>query len=264
MENCEPLWLEEGREPQFITVERGGNGPRMVLLHGLLGALSNWDSTFSLFEKFSHPIALQFPLLTGHRSEVKIKALAAYTLYYIKHNNLAPIAVCGNSLGGHVALRLYLAAPEVVDCLILTGTSGLYEHSVDTLPVRPAPDFIREHMKRVFKSSKFVTEPAIAEIYSVLKDRKNVLNLIHAARSAKRDNLLEHLHKVKVPTLLLWGEDDEVTTMEVAETFHKNMPNSKLMTIKECGHAPMIEHPQWFADEVEKFLKAHTRQKQSA
>ncbi len=152
-------------------------------------------------------------------------------------------------------MRLYLANPGLVKCLILSGTSGLYEHSVDSLPVRPDHRFVREHMGRVFFNSEFVTEEAIAEIAEILKDRGRTLNLIHAARSAKRDNLLHELKRIEVPTLLLWGEDDQVTTMDVAETFHANIKNSKLVTIKGCGHAPMIEHPEWFSEEVKRFLK---------
>lgn len=256
---CDPLWLKEEREPEFKTVEAGAEGPPMVLLHGLLGALSNWDSTIPLFGKFSRTIALHFPILTGHRSEVRVKALAAYTEYFIRKRNLAPVTLCGNSLGGHVAMRLLLARPDLVDCLILSGTSGLYEHSVDTLPVRPDERFVREHMGKVFFSPKFVTREAIDEMLEILNKRLNALNLIHAARSAKKDNLLGELKNINVPTLLLWGEDDQVTTMAVAEQFHKNIPGSKLVTIKNCGHAPMIEHPEWFSAEVEKFLREKSR-----
>ena len=96
-------------------------------------------------------------------------------------------------------------------------------------------------------------------MHDILADKGRVLNLIHSARSAKRDNVLDELKQIKIPTLLLWGEDDEITTMQVAEVFHKNIANSKLVVCKNCGHAPMIEHPQWFADEVEKFLHEHSR-----
>ena len=252
--SCNPLWLQNGEKPEFLIEEANNGKPPILLLHGLLGALSNWGATLPFMAQYSNPMALQFPLLTGHRSEVKIKSLAVYSWYLIKQRKLEPMVLCGNSLGGHVALRLYLAAPETVDCLILAGTSGLYEHSVDTLPVRPAHDFIRDHMARVFVNRDFINEEAVEEIYKVMKDRKNVLNLIHAARSAKRDNLLHYLKEIKVPTLLLWGEQDEITSMTVAETFHKHIPNSKLVTIDKCGHAPMIEHPEWFAEEVQKFL----------
>lgn len=257
--SVDPLWIKEEKEPSFKTVEMGTAGPEIVLLHGLFGALSNWDTVQPLMAKYAKPIALSLPLLSAHRSEVKVKSLSLYTEYFVRSRQFAPVALCGNSLGGHVALRLCLAAPEMVDCLILTATSGLYEHSVDALPVRPGEEFVREHMQKVFHNQKFVTEAAIGEIVKILEDRSNVLNLIHAARSAKKDNLKDLLGQIKVPTLLLWGEDDFVTTMEVAEMFHKLIPNSQLVTIKNCGHAPMIEHPEWFAEKVRAFLAKHSR-----
>lgn len=257
---CDPLWLKEGVVPNFETVEPlSVANPEIVLLHGLLGALSNWEAVLPELAKFSRPIALQLPILSGHRSEVKIKSLAAYAEFFVRTRNIQPTILCGNSLGGHVALRLCLASPHLVDCLILSGTSGLYEHTVDALPVRPDRKFIRDHMGRVFKGQSFISDQRVEEIYQILAKRSHVLNLIHAARSAKRDNLLKVLKDIKVPTLLLWGENDEVTTMQVARTFHENIKGSVLITKQNCGHAPMIEHPEWFAAEVKKFVSQHSR-----
>lgn len=250
----DPAWLKEDKDPEFITTEPGGTGSELVLLHGLFGALSNWNGVLPLFAGYSKPIALQLPLLTAPRADVKVKALSLYTEAFIRDRALAPVAICGNSLGGHVALRLTLAHPELVKCLVLTGTSGLYEHTVDTLPVRPGEPFVREHMDKVFFHKRCITEEGIQEIVEILKSKSNTMNLISAAKSAKRDNLYDVLPQITCPTLLLWGEDDTVTTMDVAETFHKRIPNSKLITIKGCGHAPMIEHPEWFAEQVRNFI----------
>ncbi len=259
MGGCEPLWLKNETAPEFKTKEAGDKGPEVVLLHGLLGAVSNWESLIPYLQEFSKAIALHFPILTGHKSEVHVKALAAFTEYFIRSRDLGPVTLCGNSLGGHVALRLALTSPDLVDCLILSGSSGLYEHTVDALPVRPDENFVREHMKRVFVNPKFITEDSVQEITRILANKQNILNLIQAARSAKKDNLHEQLKYIKVPTLLLWGEDDEITSMQVAETFHKELTNSKLVVHSKCGHAPMIEYPEWFAGEVHKFLKEHSR-----
>lgn len=256
---CEPAWLKRRREIEFDVAQAGTQGPELVLLHGLLGQMSNWEAIMPHFAEFCRPMALQFPLLTGHRTEVKVNALCVFTEYFIRKNNLQPVTLCGNSLGGHVALRLCLARPELVDCLVLSGASGLYEHSVDVLPVRPDRKYIDTHMRRVFYDPRFTTTEAVDEIYEILSGRMRVLNLIHSARSAKKDNVLSELRKIEVPTLLLWGEDDLITTMDVAEMFHKNIPNSKLVTVPNCGHAPMIEHPEWFARETQNFLKEHSR-----
>ena len=255
MGSCNPTWLRNSTEPLFEVDAEGSVGPQMILLHGLFGALSNWDDVTPLFNRYCRTLNFGFPILKGPRSDIEVKALAAYLEYYIRRENLAPIALCGNSLGGHVALRLALAAPELVRCLVLSGSSGLYEHSADSVPVRPDERFVREHMARVFYNSKYVTDAAVNEIHAILKSKSNVLSIISAARSAKKDNLQKVLSKVACPTLLLWGEDDQVTTMDVAHIFAAEIPNAKLVTIKGCGHAPMIEHPQWFADQVQSFLQ---------
>jgi pimeloyl-ACP methyl ester carboxylesterase len=255
MGNCNPVWLKERRIPDFQTTEEGESGPTMVLLHGLFGAMSNWESFMPVAAKYSRLIALQFPLLTGKRSDVSVEALTALTECYIRVCCKEPVILCGNSLGGHVALRVALLAPELVDCLILSGSSGLYEHTVDNLPLRPSREFLHEHLERVFYNQKFVTEERLDEVVEILKSRDNHVNIIRTARSAKHDNLQDDLKKIKKPTLLLWGANDEVTPLAVAELFQSLIEGSELVTKDACGHAPMIEYPVWFSEQVEKFIK---------
>ena len=253
---CEPLWLKANKLPQVqITESTSSNGPVVLLLHGLFGAVSNWDGVFNRFAAFCRPIAVKFPLLTGHKTEIGIKSLALLTEAFIRSRGYENVLICGNSLGGHVGLRLTLASPQLVKGLVLAGTSGLYEHTVDSLPLRPDHRFVREHMSKVFFNQALVTEDAIMEVAEILKTRKHVLNLVQAAKSAKKDNLQKLLPIVNQKTLLLWGEEDTVTTMEVAHQFKDLMPNSRLVTMKGCGHAPMIEHPEWFSAQVESFFR---------
>lgn len=247
-------WLDNCTLPSFDFEESGKDGTRIILLHGLFGAASNWDGVFPLFKESYRPLALKFPIATGERAEVEVKALALMLEAFLRTTANEKVVLCGNSMGGHVALRLVLNAPDLVSGMILSGTSGLYEHTVDSLPVRPGADFVRDHMSRVFYNQSFVTDEAVAEIADILTSRKKTLNIINAARSAKRDNLYEELPKIKVPTLLLWGEEDKITTLDVGKVFEERIPNSKLITKVQCGHAPMIEHPQWFYQECKAFL----------
>ncbi len=258
MQSSEPTWVKRREEPDFKVSVHGDNGPTMLLLHGLFGAMSNWDGVLPLFSQYTKAHALSFPLLTAPRADVGVKTLAAYVEYYIRSRNLGKVILCGNSLGGHVAMRLCLSSPELVDSLVLAGPSGLYEHTVDSLPIRPNRQFIKDHMGRVFYNAQFITEEAVQEILSIISKRGNHLNLIQAARTAKKDNLLQYLKNIQVPTLLLWGEEDEVTTMDVARIFNQNIPNSTLVSRSQCGHAPMIEYPEWFSEEVHKFLAARS------
>lgn len=228
--------------------------PTMILLHGLFGALSNWDTTINKFAQYTQPIALRLPITQGPKSDITVKSVVLTTIYFIESLGLGPVILCGNSFGGHVALRLCLLRPDLVRALVLSGSSGLYEHGVDALPARPDREFIRDQMQRVFALEQFITEQAVNDIFDIVSQKEKMLNIVHAARSAKKDYLEKLLPLISVPTLLLWGEDDRITTPQIANRFNQLIPNSNLIMKENCGHAPMIEHPEWFSNQVKSFL----------
>lgn len=254
LDGCDARWYRKKLEPPIESSVYGSGETTILLLHGLFGAMSNWDSIIPDLAKYATVHALKFPLLSAHRTEVTIKSLVLLTHHYILTHGLKNIIVCGNSLGGHVSIRLTLVCPDVVKALILSGSSGLYEHTVDYLPRRPNANFVKEQMSRVFYNQTFVTDEAVKEVVNILATFAMQINILQSAKSAKRDYLLDELKKIKCPTLLLWGQQDEVTTMKVANTFHANIAGSKLISIDKCGHAPMIEHPEWFAQQMKDFI----------
>jgi 2-hydroxy-6-oxonona-2,4-dienedioate hydrolase len=74
------------------------------------------------------------------------------------------------------------------------------------------------------------------------------------ARAVRRENLEARLAQVEAPTLLVWGKEDRVTPVEVAERFHALIPGSELVYVTNCGHAPMLEQPRIFSDVVGQWL----------
>ncbi len=81
------------------------------------------------------------------------------------------------------------------------------------------------------------------------------MKVLVTAKSAIRHNLEDKLHEIKAPTLLIWGQQDTITPHYVGEKFNELLPNSELIFIDKCGHAPMMEHPRVFNDILEGFLK---------
>ena len=73
-----------------------------------------------------------------------------------------------------------------------------------------------------------------------------MIKILALAKSAIRHNMEKDLPNFKIPVCLIWGKQDIVTPPEVAEDFHRLMPNSDLYWIDKCGHAPMMEHPVEF------------------
>ncbi|MEI2765558.1 MAG: alpha/beta hydrolase [Dermatophilaceae bacterium] len=93
------------------------------------------------------------------------------------------------------------------------------------------------------------------EVFDIVNDRNKAIRVVATAKSAVRHNLGDKLHKIKAPTLLIWGKQDSVTPPFVGEKFHELISGSQLFFLDECGHAPMMEKPEDFNAILDGFLK---------
>ncbi|MEJ6979186.1 alpha/beta hydrolase [Pedobacter sp. P351] len=242
-------------ENGFKYIEEG-EGDVLLLLHGLFGALSNWEDVTDHFKsRYKVVIPLlpiyELPLLT-----TGVTSLSKFLYKFVKFKKLKNICVLGNSLGGHVGLIFTLSHPEFVKALILTGSSGLYENSFGgTFPRRESYDFIKEKVALTFHDPNFATKELVDEVFETVNDRGRVIRILSMAKSAIRHNLSKDLHKITIPVCLIWGRNDTVTPPDVAIEFHNILPNSELNWIENCGHAPMMEQPEEFNMYLKKFLE---------
>lgn len=245
------------KEGKFEYVEVGSGEP-LMLLHGLFGALSNFSD---LIEKFKHTHKVVVPLLPLFDLDLlhtSVKGLAKYVQQFIDHKGYDQIHLLGNSLGGHVGLVYILSHPEKIKTLTLTGSSGLFENAMgDSYPKRGDYEYIKAKTAATFYDPAVATKELVDEVFEITNSRIKVIKIIALAKSAIRNNLGEELGQIKVPTLLIWGKNDNVTPPFVGEEFHKLIPNSQLAFIDKCGHAPMMEVPNEFNNILEQFLKAH-------
>ncbi len=244
------------KEGKFEYVEVGSGEP-LMLLHGLFGALSNFSD---LIEKFRHTHKVIIPLLPLFDLDLlhtSVKGLAKHVQQFIDHKGYDHIHLLGNSLGGHVGLVYILQHPEKVKTLTLTGSSGLFENAMgDSYPKRGDYEYIKAKTAATFYDPAVATKELVDEVFEITNSRIKVIKIIALAKSAIRHNLGEELGQIKVPTLLIWGKNDNVTPPFVGEEFHKLIPNSELAFIDKCGHAPMMEVPHTFNEILEKFLIA--------
>lgn len=165
----------------------------------------------------------------------------------------------GNSLGGHVALEYVLQHPDRVKSLILTGSSGLYESGMgDSYPKRGDYEYVKTKTQLTFYNPEVATKELVDEVFSIVGNRLKVIKIISLAKSAIRNNIGHELHKIKQPTLLIWGNNDTVTPPFVGKEFNKLIPHSELYFIDKCGHAPMMEVPNEFNVLLDNFFKKLT------
>ena len=236
-----------------------GKGPVVIFLHGLMGALSNFEKTANIIAKGGYRVIIpSLPIYTLPILKTSAKGISRFLEKFINDLKLKDVSLLGNSLGGHVALIYTKNNPEIVKRLLLTGSSGLYEKAMgDSFPRREDYNYIKEKTQDVFFDPKVATKELVDEVFESVNSREKVIRIIAIAKSAIRHNMAKELPKMKQDTCLLWGKNDTVTPPQVAEEFHKLLPNSDLFWFDKCGHAPMMEHPIDFANTCVEWVKKH-------
>ena len=234
-----------------------GQGTPLVILHGLMGGLSNFEEVANYFANIGYRVIIpELPLYSLNLLKTNVKSFSKYVKDFITFKKLDRVILLGNSLGGHIALYHTKMYPEKVAGLVLTGSSGLYESAMgDSYPKRGDYDYIQKKTEMVFYDPKIATKEIVDEVFAIVNDRIKVIKTLTIAKSAIRHNMASDLPKMHVKTCLIWGKNDVVTPPEVAIEFEKLMPNAELFWIDKCGHAAMMEHPQEFNIIVEKWLK---------
>jgi len=242
-------------EGEFKYLDSGGEGSVLMLLHGLFGQMSNFTEMIRYFGARRRVVVPVLPIYEMPLRKATVNGLMEYVARFTQSKNFSSIDVLGNSLGGHIGLLFALAYPDRVRSIILTGSSGLFENQLgSSFPKRSNRDFVRSKTESVFYDPKVASDDIVDEVFDIVNDRNKALRLITVAKSAIRENLSRRLDAIKVPTLLLWGKQDTITPPFVAEQFQEMISNAQLEFFDECGHAPMMEHPERFNEVLEGFL----------
>ena len=241
---------------EFQFVEEGSGEP-IVFLHGLFGALSNWDGVIEGFNSTHKVIIPLLPIYSINLKKAGIKGLTEYVTNFINHMGLKEFTLVGNSLGGHIGLVYTLQNQDKVKSLVLTGSSGLFEDGMGgSFPRRGDYQFVKDKVGYTFYNPETATKELVDSVFEIVNSNQKCLRVISIARSAQKHNMAEEVSKIKVPTLLVWGLNDTITPPFVGHEFNRLIPESKLEFIDKCGHAPMMEHPNYFNEICKKFLKS--------
>lgn len=239
-----------------VRVEEMGSGDPVVFLHGLLGINDHWKPMAARLADRARCIMIEAPLLElrGELCSVDgVTTVIAGTLDQVLDGRGAVLV--GNSLGGHVAQKIAIARPDLCRALVLAGSSGLFERTLEkNVQHRPSREWIERKILDLFYDKSKVPPDCVDKAFEELSQRHGARAIVKLGRSAKADHMGERLHMISQPTLLLWGRQDNVTPPMVADEFHELIRDTRLVWLEECGHAPMIEHPEPFAKELRVFL----------
>ena len=239
---------------KYLKISKGDSQTcNLVFLHGLFGGLSNFDPLI----RFLDDCQVYVPKLPIHDFDDKELSLSSLTDWLEEFFNILDeqnFILVGNSMGGHLALNYVLTHPKKVEALVLTGSSGLQEKDFgSSCPRRNDREYIRKQAAQTFYDD-IIDEQLLDSIMEVIRDPHKLQNILALTRDTHERRMEQFLPKITHPTLLVWGENDEITTPSVANKFHSLLPNSRLRWIEKCGHAPMMEHPETFALFLNEFL----------
>ena len=233
-----------------------GEGTPLIILHGLMGGLSNFDGVSSYFPTKGYKVIIpELPLYNLPILKTNVKDFAKFLKKFINYLGEKKVILIGNSLGGHIGLLYTKLFPEKVKGLIITGSSGLYENSMgESYPKRENYQYIKKKTQQVFYSPKIATKKVVDDVFETVNNRKKLIKILSIAKSAIRHNMAKDLPRIFVKTAIIWGKQDIVTPPDVGKEFNKLLPNSTLYWIDKCGHAPMMEHPNKFNHLVNSWL----------
>ncbi len=244
------------KEKDFKYIEEGDGLP-IIILHGLMGGLSNFNGVITFFKDKGFKVLMPvLPIYDLPILKTSVRELSNFLDRFIKFKKIKKFVLIGNSLGGHIALY-YTKIFNRANGLVLTGSSGLYEKGMGSgYTKRGDYNVMKKKVEEVFYDPRVANKELVDEVFETVNDRNKLIKILAMAKSAIRHNMAKDLPKMKLPCLIIWGKNDNVTPPEVGIEFNNLLPNSDLVWIDKCGHAPMMEHPEKFNEILLDWLKA--------
>ena len=259
----------------------GASDTVVVFVHGLGAYLPTWENNLNaLAEKF-RCIAYDLP---GYGKSDKdyynadIQFYAENLLEFLDELNLEKVFLAGHSMGGEIGMRAAVLAPDRIKGLILSAPSG-----IETFSDGQREDFNLNMSKRIIRSSgfqqislglkkNFYKEPK--GVNKMIADRMAMIdmdlfdqychNVASGVAAVYNKSNIEELNQVKTPTLILFGENDQLipnqginpdqNTLEIARAAQENIKNSQLIMIPECGHMLHYEKFKEFNSALIEFI----------
>jgi len=227
----------------------------LLFIHGAGGGLFTWGYQKGFFEKQFNPVIIELPGHgeSGGEGEEEIGRYAEHVFDFLKVMDLMKVFLIGHSMGGAIVQTLALKHPEVIKGIVLVGTGAklrvlpMVLNGLKTNFEETVPNIVQFAYSR--KAPRDLRERGIAEM---LRGRPEVLYGDFLA--CDRFDLMREVEKINLPTLVLCGQEDELTPILYSQFLHNKIRHSKLDVLPHAGHMVMMESPQVFNKKVGAFI----------
>jgi pimeloyl-ACP methyl ester carboxylesterase len=285
-ESAEPNWRSvdwqshqhtteiDGRRVNYVDIGSGDRTP-VVFVHGLSGVWQNWLENIPFVAQSRRVVALDLP---GHgesempRERISISNFAGTVAQLCDQLGLERVDAVGNSMGGFITAELAIQRSELVEDLVLVSAAGISTSNVYRAPVHTlgrigaammanqAVDhryIARRPRARQLALGLVVRHPRLLApdlAYEGLMRGADKPGFADALRACVDYDFRERLPEIPHRTLIVWGENDTILSVNDADEYERLIPDTKKLLMRDTGHVPQLERPATFNDELIEFI----------
>jgi 2-hydroxy-6-oxonona-2,4-dienedioate hydrolase len=244
---------------QNIHYFEAGQGPAVILLHGLGAVKEVWMPSFGALSPKYHVYAID-QLGFGHSDkpllDYKIATFVDFLHGFMEAQNIGKATLVGNSLGGWIALDFAAQYPAMVDKLVLVDSAGLPWTKASTIDLNPSSlAATRTMLESLFYDKKMVADGFVRQVFAGRMSNNDGYTIQRTvagfATPQFEDGKLSSIH---APTLVVWGRQDELIPLASGENLRDGITGAKLVVFEQCGHVPQLEKPAEFNQALLEFL----------
>ncbi|NIK13112.1 alpha/beta fold hydrolase [Alkalibacillus almallahensis] len=248
------------------------NKPVMILIHGFLASTYSFSSITPELSKHYSILALDLPGFGQSEKSVtfeySFKQYRQLIVAVMDYFDIDRAHLVGHSMGGQVALSVAKASPERVNTLMLLCSSGYLKRAKTWLRYSSYMPFfyrfvyryfkrkdVRNVMEKVLYRHELITDEMMDTYTKPLLDINFHKSLTRLLRQREGDLSTEELQQISVPTLLIWGREDEIVPLKIGERLTEDLPNSQLEVFDESGHLVADERPNDVIRTINQFIE---------
>lgn len=256
-----------------LHYQEKGEGTPLVLIHGYTSLSYTWKDVFEPLSKHFRVIAVDlkgFGFSEKPDGNYRRSEQAVLVRNFLKTLKIEKAWFAGNSMGGEVSINVALQEPNLVEGLILISSSGVTIEKKGTESPSSRFDIpfvgralasiallsdgiVRQGLERSYFDDNKITDEAVVIYHLPLKTNNGQRAAFLAKRQWDSESVEANLGKINVPTLIIWGDKDEVTPLEGGKKINSLIKDSEIVVFENVGHLPQEETPKKVAEEILKF-----------
>lgn len=277
--NTQSKFIDDGYGGQIHYRDEGNrSGPAILLIHGANSHLHTWEGVVDNLKGKYRLISYDQP---GHglsgaagNDDYRGDAMAAAAVKILDALGVEKAMWVGNSMGGWVSWRAALKFPDRVSSLVLMNASG----AQDGEKIKPylgarlmrtsigqailpyvAPRFIvKQSLQQSVHDPKVMTDALVTRYWELVRFPTNRQATIKRSQTNREPEKWDEIDSINAPTLIIWGEQDQVIPVSDAKIFNAKIKNSKMILYPNIGHLPMEENPDQISKDLDAFISLQT------